>query len=64
MNVPADSEAAKVGFQTGDVLLKIAGKSVHSIQDLKRLLKQYSAKNVTVTVFNATERTLTLDLRN
>jgi S1-C subfamily serine protease len=64
MNVPANSKGAKAGFQTGDVLLKIVGKSVHSIQDLKRLIKQYSAKNVTVTVFNATERTVRLNLNN
>jgi hypothetical protein len=64
MDVPANSKAAKAGFQTGDVLLKIAGESVHSIQDLNHQLKQYSAKNVTVTVFNATERTLRLNLSN
>ncbi len=62
MNVPANSKAAKAGFQPGDVLLKIYDESVHSIRDLKRLLKQYSDQTVRITVFNATERTLTLDL--
>ncbi len=64
VEVPADSEAAKSGFQTGDVLLKIADKPIHSIRDLNRLLKQYSGRNVRVVVFNATERTFRLTLRN
>jgi S1-C subfamily serine protease len=64
VEVPAGSEAAKSGFQAGDVLLKMAGKPVHSIRDLNRLLKQYSGKNVNVVVFNATERTLALTLQN
>ncbi|MBW7992050.1 MAG: PDZ domain-containing protein [Planctomycetes bacterium] len=63
MEVPADSEAAKSGFQTGDVLLKIAGETVHSIRDFNRLLKRYSGRNVRVVVFNATERTFRLTLQ-
>jgi membrane-associated protease RseP (regulator of RpoE activity) len=64
VEVPAGSEAAKSGFQAGDVLLKMAGESVHSIRDLNRFLKQYSGRNVRVVVFNATERTFRLILRN
>jgi hypothetical protein len=64
VEVPADSVAAKVGFQTGDVLLKMAGKPVHSIRDLNRLLEQYSSRSVRVVVFNAIERTFSLSLHN
>jgi hypothetical protein len=64
VEVPAESVAAKTGFQTGDVLLKIAGESVHSLQDLNRFHKKYSGRNVHVTVFNAIERTFQLVLRN
>jgi len=64
VEVPADSEAAKSGFQTGDVLLKMAGEPVHSIRNFNRILKQYSGTRISVVVFNATERTFTLNLRN
>jgi C-terminal processing protease CtpA/Prc len=64
VEVPADCEAYKSGFRTGDVMLKIANESVHSIRDLNHLLKRYSGRDVSVVVFNATERTLALTLRN
>jgi S1-C subfamily serine protease len=64
VEIPDNSEAAKSGFQAGDVLLKIAGKPVHSIRDLNRLLKRYSGRDVSVVVFNATERTFRLTLHN
>jgi len=64
VEVPAGSVAAKSGFQTGDVLLKIAGEPVHSIRNLNRLLEKYSGRNVRVVVFNATERTFRLNLHN
>ena len=64
IDIPANSKAAKAGFQTGDVLLKMDGKSIHSIRDLNHLLKQYSGKRVSLTVFNATERTIKLNLNN
>jgi hypothetical protein len=62
VEVPANSVAAQSGFQAGDVLLKMAGESVHSIRDLKRLGKRYSGRNIRVVVFNATERTFRLNL--
>jgi membrane-associated protease RseP (regulator of RpoE activity) len=62
--VPSDSLAAKSGFQTGDVLLKMAGEPIHSIRDLNRLLEKYSGRNVPVIVFNAAERTFRLTLNN
>lgn len=43
LNVDPDGEAADAGIQAGDVILKIAGKSVSSAHDLKAALKEAGA---------------------
>ncbi|MGE0054978.1 MAG: Do family serine endopeptidase [Hyphomicrobium sp.] len=43
LNVDPDGEAADAGIQAGDVILKIAGKSISSAHDLKTALKEAGA---------------------
>jgi serine protease Do len=43
LNVDPDGQAADAGIEAGDVILKIAGKPISSVQDLKQALKEAGA---------------------
>lgn len=60
VSVPSNSRAEQVGLKTGDLIRKLNGKKVHSMQDLLRLLRENKGKNLTLVVFNAVERILVL----
>ena len=62
VEVPADSAAAKAGYSTGDVILQFGAAPVDTLSDLQHLLKANVGKEVPVAVFNATKRTLMLDV--
>ncbi len=43
LNVDPDGQAADAGIEAGDIILKIAGKSISSVHDLKQALKEAGA---------------------
>jgi membrane-associated protease RseP (regulator of RpoE activity) len=49
-NVPDGSEAAKAGFETGDVILELDSKSVSSVHDLQRLFNNARGKTMRIVI--------------
>jgi len=62
IEVSAGGRAAEAGFRPGDVILKANGESVESLDDLHRITTESRGRTMQFTVFNAVERTVTLQL--
>lgn len=60
VEVPSASEAARTGFKTGDVAIAVNHTPVDTFGDFIRLLDTNKGNTVSVTVFNAVERTIKL----
>ncbi|MGB2807421.1 MAG: PDZ domain-containing protein [Sedimentisphaerales bacterium] len=50
-DVHEDSEAAKAGFKTGDVILELDDKPTRSVRDVRRLLKNARNKTMRIVVY-------------
>ncbi len=61
VEVPAKSEAAEAGFQRGDVILQANGETIGSLDDLRRIVRENKGRTIRFTVFNAVERTVTIE---
>ena len=60
--VPERSEAAKLGFRTGDLILKINGEKIKNVQDLIVYVKNNtSKKHIFVIIRNQTNTLLTIN---
>lgn len=62
VEVPIGSRAVQAGFRLGDVILKANGEPIDSLDDLRRVTKENRDRAIGFVVFNAVERTVTLQV--
>jgi S1-C subfamily serine protease len=62
LEVPPGSAAAKAGLGVGDVIVRVRGTEVQGLRDLRRLLETARGAAAKATVYNATEREVSLPL--
>ncbi|MBN2328978.1 MAG: right-handed parallel beta-helix repeat-containing protein, partial [Candidatus Omnitrophica bacterium] len=58
LDAPPESEAAAIGFKTGDVIVRVNRQSVDAVEDFLKILAEGEGKNLSIAVFNAVERTI------
>ena len=54
--VEKNSPAEEIGLKPGDLILEVNGKKVHSWKELDKLLREYTGKEVTLTVLRDGKR--------
>ena len=57
VDVPADSEAAKIGFRKADVILECAGNPVFSVSDLMEIVEGKGDKSIPVVLYRDQQKT-------
>jgi len=55
-DVPDGSEAAKAGFETGDVIIELDSKAVSSVRDLQRLRNTTRGKTMRIVIYRNQKR--------